>query len=283
MTKSLARSSILLLSVERCSSARSHHISQSKAFHSNGTCLLNNYKISSDQRQQELKGFIQRSKIFRRCIIGKESVALLCDHHKPVCPQQAARDFSIQVVQPIPRRSGHWESKPVKILEERSPISAICHEKLLTDAAAYKDPNSIADEAKSSRNFSGDLSKQQELFGFLSVLPAGRLTGIAGCFTGSNPRRLCTSAVRGNAELPHRKGRRRGDANANPSDNQGSYGDPGRTSTKQRRPGVPPHNAVALARRPTCTEAIPPAHSVIPLWTGRHSAMPPRSAEITHG
>lgn len=48
-------------------------------------------------------------------------------------------------------------------------------------------------------------------------------------------------------------------------------------------PGVPPHNAIALTRWPACTEAIPPAHSLIPLWTGGHSAMPIRPEEMAHG
>lgn len=42
-------------------------------------------------------------------------------------------------------------------------------------------------------------------------------------------------------------------------------------------PCVPPGYAAVLAWRPACTDSIPPAHSVIPLWTGRHSAMPWRA------
>ncbi|GEM_PF-3872103 len=48
-------------------------------------------------------------------------------------------------------------------------------------------------------------------------------------------------------------------------------------------PGVPPYNAAAVPRRPACAYSIPPAHSLIPLWTDRHSAMPLRRAEISYG
>ncbi|CAM0125327.1 hypothetical protein SMJ63A_70126 [Stenotrophomonas geniculata] len=40
-----------------------------------------------------------------------------------------------------------------------------------------------------------------------------------------------------------------------------------------RRPSIPPHNATTLTWRPAGIEGTPPAHSVIPLWTSRHSDM----------
>lgn len=48
-------------------------------------------------------------------------------------------------------------------------------------------------------------------------------------------------------------------------------------------PSVPPHHAPSFSGRPTRAYSIPPAHSLIPLWTGRHSAMPTRQEEIARG
>ena len=49
-----------------------------------------------------------------------------------------------------------------------------------------------------------------------------------------------------------------------------------------RRGRVPVENARG-ANPVALTDPIPPAHSLIPLWIGRHSAMPMRRVEITHG
>lgn len=53
------------------------------------------------------------------------------------------------------------------------------------------------------------------------------------------------------------------------------------------RPSVPPNNTITYARLHAWANAAPkianPTHSLIPLWTGRHSAMPPRWAEISYG
>ncbi|GEM_PF-3245246 len=48
-------------------------------------------------------------------------------------------------------------------------------------------------------------------------------------------------------------------------------------------PCFPPGYAAVLAWRPACIDSIPPAHSLIPLWTAGHSATPTRRGEITHG
>lgn len=46
-----------------------------------------------------------------------------------------------------------------------------------------------------------------------------------------------------------------------------------RADRTDRRPSIPPHNATALTWRPAGIEGIPPAHSLIPVWTRRHSGM----------
>ena len=48
-------------------------------------------------------------------------------------------------------------------------------------------------------------------------------------------------------------------------------------------PGIPPHDTTRLAERLASVEALPPAHSLPPLWTGPHSAMAPQHAEVAHG
>lgn len=48
-------------------------------------------------------------------------------------------------------------------------------------------------------------------------------------------------------------------------------------------PCIPPNDAAILSRRPARAYCIPPAHSLIPLWTGRHSAMATRPEEFAHG
>lgn len=65
-------------------------------------------------------------------------------------------------------------------------------------------------------------------------------------------------------------------------DNKGSESDDQRHNSHCNRPTFPPNDAVRLAKRRASAKPIPPAHSLIPLWTGRHSAMPWR-AESCHG
>lgn len=273
----------LLIRIERCGCAGSHNISQAEAVHSCRTGQLHDCKICADQWKQKLQGFIHRGKILGRRVVRQKAVAFLCNGHESCCSQQAAGDLSVQVMQAVPGRSSHWEFKPIKIREERVPVSAVCQEELLTDSAAYQNPNRVADQPRSNSYLSSDLSKDQKLFGFLPVLSADGFAGVTACLPGSDARCLCTSVVRSNSELPHGEGRGSCNAYANPRDNQSRNGDAGRTSTKQRCPGVPPHNAIALTRWPTCTEAIPPAHSLIPLWTGQHSDMPLQRSENAHG
>ncbi len=50
-----------------------------------------------------------------------------------------------------------------------------------------------------------------------------------------------------------------------------------------RRPSVPPHHAPSFSGRPTRAYSIPPAHSLVPLWTGKHSAMPVWPGDLAHG
>lgn len=63
---------------------------------------------------------------------------------------------------------------------------------------------------------------------------------------------------------------------------QSQRGDDG-TDRTDRRPGIPPNHTPSFSGRPTRTYSIPPAHSLIPLWTGRHSAMAIRPEAIAHG
>ncbi len=273
----------LPIRIERCGGACSHNISQAEALHSCCTGQLHDCKICADQWKQKLQGFIHRGQILGRRVVRQNAVAFLCNGHESCCTQQAAGDLSVQVMQAVSGRSSHWEFKPIKICEERVPVAAVCQEELLTDSAAYQNPNRVADEPRSDSYLSSDLSKDQKLFGFLPVLSADRFTGVTACLSCSDARCLCTSVVRSNSELPHGEGRGSCNAYANPRDNQGRNSDAGRTSTKQRCPGVPPHNAIALTRWPTCTEAIPPAHSLIPLWTAGDSAMAGVSMEPIHG
>gem|GEM_PF-6690881 len=50
----------------------------------------------------------------------------------------------------------------------------------------------------------------------------------------------------------------------------------------QQSPSIPVNNA-GFAHRPALIEAKPPIHSLIPLWTGGHSATPMQREEIAHG
>jgi hypothetical protein len=49
------------------------------------------------------------------------------------------------------------------------------------------------------------------------------------------------------------------------------------------RPSVPPHDTAVDPQARARTNALPPAHSLIPLWTGGHSATPMQREEIAHG
>lgn len=53
------------------------------------------------------------------------------------------------------------------------------------------------------------------------------------------------------------------------------------------RPSIPPNNTITYARLHAWAHTTPqianPAHFQVPLWTGRHSAMPMQRAESAHG
>lgn len=85
----------------------------------------------------------------------------------------------------------------------------------------------------------------------------------------SNPDRRCTGLVRSQTET---KGHQ---AEENRSDNS-RKGD-------HHSPSVPPDYTPVLTGCPARTNCVPPAHSLIPLWTAGHSATPTRRGEITHG
>ncbi len=78
----------------------------------------------------------------------------------------------------------------------------------------------------------------------------------------------------------HRKSGERGDANANGGNYHSEYG-------YHHRPRIPPHHAICNAwfhaRADSVPQLLQPTHSLIPLWTRRHSAMPSRRAENCHG
>lgn len=63
----------------------------------------------------------------------------------------------------------------------------------------------------------------------------------------------------------------------------GNAGNQKRSNCHDHHPSVPPNNAIVDTQWKACTNPIPPAHSLIPLWTRRHSAMPRRRAENCHG
>lgn len=55
------------------------------------------------------------------------------------------------------------------------------------------------------------------------------------------------------------------------------------SDARKRGYGIPPHDAVGYAKFLAAKDSIPLTHSMIPLWTGGHSAMPMRPEEIAHG
>lgn len=88
-------------------------------------------------------------------------------------------------------------------------------------------------------------------------------------FRRSNPDRRCTGLVRSQTET---KGHQ---PEKNCSDNSRKGG--------HHSPSVPPDYTPVLTGRPARTNCIPPAHSLIPLWTGQHSDMPLQRSENAHG
>ncbi|MEN3032968.1 hypothetical protein, partial [Chromobacterium amazonense] len=56
-----------------------------------------------------------------------------------------------------------------------------------------------------------------------------------------------------------------------------------RDSCDNYRPSIPPHDAAVDPQARARTKAIPPAHSLIPLWPHRNSAMPRQRVETVYG
>lgn len=75
------------------------------------------------------------------------------------------------------------------------------------------------------------------------------------------------------SQSPNRDCRSRRHTCTQPSDSKSEKCDACGNECSARRPSVPPHDAPSFSGRPTRAYSIPPTHFVIPLSTGRHSAM----------
>lgn len=86
---------------------------------------------------------------------------------------------------------------------------------------------------------------------------------------------------------PHRDARHNCGQNAPKCHYKGSGGEKKGTKRNGNRPSIPPNNTITYARLHAWAHTTPqianPAHFQVPLWTGRHSAMPMQRAESAHG
>ncbi len=101
---------------------------------------------------------------------------------------------------------------------------------------------------------------------------------------------FCTAlseSVRFLTELPYSDAGHDSGQHSPESNNQRGRCKHGRNKRNSYGPAVPPNYAVAdtwlHARTDSLPQPVQTAHSLIPLWTRRHSAMPSRRAEHCHG
>jgi len=259
------------------------HMLQAKFCSGADARLSYTLKILDDSGESRRKRSMRAFKCLRTALSNIPDSHVLDIANHSHCPDQAAAYPAVQVVQTTENGSGSGKPNVLKGLKYSLPIALVHLKERFTKAGASKLDNDFAYGIDIFGRFKVDLQKHQQRFRLLSMrnpepfiivplsFPIGNLNGFAACL------------IRCDSELPDCESRSRRDADSNPCHGQCRYGDPSRASAKDRRPSVPPHNAITITRRRTRAETTPPAHSLIPLWTGRHSATPPRSKEIGHG
>lgn len=209
---------------------------------------------------------------FPGCDIWIDTRPVLDDRHGRC---QMSSNRMADVVKAVAKRLGHGEFLQKQSATDTCTEAGIFKESSLRSICANRVQGVLQDALRDSR-FSPDLHEHKQTASavllrsglrFLQRNFHGHVRGSIGCPTqshGYSSEAVCLTAQ------PNRS-----DAQENRCHD--------RENRDDNCPCIPPSYAAVLTWRPARTDSIPPAHSLIPLWTAGHSATPRRRGEITHG
>lgn len=258
------------------------HMLQAKFCSCADACFSYPLKIGNDFRKSPHKRRMCAFKALRIALSDTSEAYVLYVANHSHCSDQAAAYAAVHVMQTIKNGSRSGERNVLEGLNDSLSVALVHLKERFAKAGASKLDNDLAYCSDILCRFKVDLQKNQQRFRLLSMRNPKPFIIVPLSFAIGNLNGFAACLIRCDSELPDCESRSRRDSDSNPGHGQCRYGDPGRASAKDRCPSVPPHNAIALTRRRTRAETIPPAHSLIPLWTRRHSATPWR-VENCHG
>ncbi|MBH1446665.1 hypothetical protein I5U30_01065 [Stenotrophomonas maltophilia] len=194
---------------------------------------------------------------------------------KSHCCGQVSCNRMADVVETFTERFSHLKALNEYSTPNSAPKTGI-HLELLLSTRSLHALQGRAEDPVGEPNLGPNLEEDQQplsalLFGagvrLLRGNPHRQTRGSIGSSPQSDrhtPKAICLAAKSksGNAEKDRGNNRDSGD----------DYG-----------PSIPPHDTVVDPQARASANAIPPAHSLIPLWTGAHSATPMQREEIAHG
>lgn len=259
------------------------HMPQAKLCSCADACLSYPLKIVNDFGESSRERRMCAVKGLRIALSDTTEAHVLYVANHSHCSDQAAAYAAVHVMQTIKNGSRSGERNVLEGLKDSLSVALVHLKERFAKAGASKLDNDLAYCIDILCRFKVDLQKNQQRFRLLSMGNPKPFIIVPLSFAIRNLNGFAACLIRCDSELPDCESRSRRDSDSNPGHGQCRYGDPGRASAKDRCPSVPPHNAIALTRRRTRAETIPPAHSLIPLWTAGHSATPTRRGEISHG
>lgn len=194
---------------------------------------------------------------------------------EPHCCGQVSRNGMAHVVETLTERFSHLKALNEYSTPNSAPKTGI-HLELLLSTRSPHALQGRAEDPVGEPNLGPNLEENQQPLSALLFGAGVRLLGgdlhrqIRGSIGGSPQSnrytskaiRLAAKTKRGNTEEDRCNDRDCGDNYC---------------------PSIPPHDTAVDPQVRARANAIPPAHPLIPLWTGRHSATPMQRAENAHG
>lgn len=190
---------------------------------------------------------------------------------EPHCSGQVSGNGMAHVVETLTERFSHLETLNEYSTPNPAPKTGI-HLELLLGTRSLHTLQGRAEDPVGEPNFGPNLEENQQP---LSAL----LFGAGVRFLGRDFHRQIRGSIRGSPQSDRYTSKairlaaktKRGNTEEDRGNN--------RDSGDNYCPSIPPHYTAIDPQAGARAKAIPPAHSLIPLWTGRHSATPMQRAE----
>lgn len=250
-------------------------VDQLESSHSLLTLATYGGQISDGQSQCDKNSPVEVQQfLFRLLAIQNPAISLNSFHHA-LDPEHPSRCWTVNVVQTssdLPKdRQRQLFSRRKKCVS----IFLVLRKRHSTQAVVVQTSQNALNFYAHVDQLRGHLDQHQKLLCVLLVAcPFG--------LHSSNARSLLACSVGGYPKPPNRVCRGGSHAYSYPRNTDSRYASENCGERSDRAPRFPPDMAI-VRDGPALTNAIQHAHSLIPLWTVRHSAMAPLHTERAHG